>query len=260
LTAYGDIVFESSSWSDFASRFRIGSGSRQEAAHLLLESYRLGDQDAWMSDPTFWENFDTEVTWTSLALLAAAMIQAAKACRLLGNEKGFDELASTYAELFLDFEDTFSHRLRKGPTCPLDLLYEHIRERSRMRGYDLGEAVSSTPASLDSAKSIAAKAFELAFGTEQEKPLCGDDVNPFLILWMMHEQKGEHEEAGEALKKALTFEWEKSIRSAVSEKSIPLRVGLLHAKHFPANTRFSCQHEKVETDTEIISGEAHAYT
>jgi hypothetical protein len=259
LAAYGDIVFEISSWSDFASRFRIGSGNRGEAARLLLEAYRLGDQDAWMSDPTFWENFDTEVTWTSLALLAAGMIQAAKACRLLGDEKGFDELASTYVKLFLDFEETFNHILQEGPTCPLDLLYEYIRERASTRGFDLGEAVSSAPVSLESAKSIAARAYELAFGTERERPLYGTDVNPFLILWMMHEQKGARQEAGEAFKRALTYEWEKSIRSAVSEKSIPLRVGLLHAKHFPVNMRFSCQQDKVETDTEIISGEAHAY-
>ena len=260
LAAYGDVVFETSSWSDFASRFRIGSNNRGEATRLLLEAYRLGDQDAWMSDPTFWENFDTEVTWTSLALLAAGMIQAAKACRLLGDEKGLDELAFTYAELFLDFEATFSHQVRQDPACPLDLLYEYIRERGRRRGFDLEEALSSAPASLDSAKSIAAKAYELAFGTEGERPLYGADVNPFLILWMMHERKSAYKEAGEAMEKALAYEWEKSIRSAVSEKSIAFRVGLLHARHFPVNGRFSCQQEEVETDTEIIGGEAHVYT
>ena len=47
--------------------------------------------------------------------------------------------------------------------------------------------------------------------------------------------------------------------SAVSDDPIPVRVGLLHAKHFPKNEVFSSPLTEPETNTELICGEADAY-
>jgi hypothetical protein len=259
LTTYGEVIFETMSWGSYASRFRIGrTQEEQEAANLLLEAYRMADQEAWMSDPTYWENMDTEVTWTALALLAAGIIQAAKACLKLGEERRFEELADGYKTLFLDFEASF-RTLSEEYGCPLDVLYQYLREQSLRRGYDLEQDLASSPSTEEQARTIAERAYEATFNKDRERPLRESDVNPYLILWRMKELRGSLEDARQAWKRACAREWEKSIASVVSKKPTPVRVGLLHAKHFPENKAFTTPLEDPEIDTEIISGEAHAY-
>jgi len=259
LASYSDVVFETLPWASYASRFMIGgTDEEREAARLFLESYRMAIQEAWMSDPTYWEKMDTEVAWTALALLAAGIIQAAKACVKLGRQGLFELLAEEYKALFLDFEASF-RSLSEEYSCPLDVLYNYLREQSQRRGYDLERDIALGPVTEEQARTIARRAYEAAFGGDRERPLRESDVNPYLILWRMEERRGS-QDVGEAWRKAYTYEWEKSIASAVSEKPIPVRVGLLHAKHFPKNEAFSPPSEDPETGTEIISGEAHTYT
>lgn len=259
LAAYGEVVFETMSWSSYASKFIIcRTDEEQEAARLLLEAYRMANQEAWMSDPTYWENIDTEVAWTALALLAAGIIQAAKACLKLGKEQRFEELVEGYKALFLDFDASF-RSLSEEYSCPLDILYQYLREQSRRRGYDLEQDLTSGPATEERAQAIARRAYEAAFNKDGERPLRESDVNPYVILWRTRELRGAVDDASEAWKRACTYEWEKSIASAVSEKPIPVRVGLLHAKHFPKNQAFTAPLEDPVISTEIIGGEAHAY-
>jgi len=123
----------------------------------------------------------------------------------------------------------------------------------------LEQDVTSGPITEERAQAIARRAYEAAFNKDKERPLKESDANPYVILWKMRELRGTPDDAGESWKRACVYEWEKSIASAVSEKPIPVRVGLLHAKHFPKNRAFSTPLEDPETDTEIISGEAHAY-
>ncbi len=260
LAAYGKVIFETTSWSSFASRFKIGKTvDEMEISRLLLEAYRMADQEAVMSDPTYWENMDTEVTWTALALLAAGIIKAAKACLQLKEYKRFEELASEYKILFLDFEDSFEE-LHEEYDCPFDILFNYLREQCLKKGYDLENNLISSAATEEQAQIIAARAYETAFNKDWKRPLKKSDVNPYVILWKMKERKGLLDDAGEVLRRAYVYEWEKSIRSTTSDKPIPVRVGLLHAKHFPKNKVFMPPSEETETDTEFISGEADFYT
>lgn len=259
LGAYGEVVFEGRSWSSHVSKFRIGrTDDERDAARLLFEAYRMANQEAYMSDPTYWENMDTEVTWMALALLAAGIIQAAKACLKLGRQERFEQLAEEYKALFLDFESSF-RPFSEEYGCPLDVLYQYLSEQSRREGYDLERDIVSGPVNEGRARTIARKAYKTSFGGNKERPLKESDINPYVILWRMSEQTEARQGAREAWKRVCAYEWEKGIASAVSEKPIPVRVGLLHAKHFPKNRAFSQPLEDPETATEIISGEADAY-
>ncbi|MCJ7632691.1 hypothetical protein MUP77_09920 [Candidatus Bathyarchaeota archaeon] len=260
LGAYGEVVFEVTPWSGFASRFKIGKTSDEiEVSRLLLEAYRMADQEAAMSDPTYWENMDTEVTWTALALLAAGTINAAKACLQLKEYGRFEELASEYNILFLDFEASF-REIHEEYDCPFDILFNYLREQCWKKGYDLKHDLASGAVTEEQARIIAARAYETAFNKDWKRPLKESDVNPYVILWKMKEMSGLLNDADEILRRAYAYEWEKSIRSTVSNKPIPVRVGLLHAKHFPKNEIFKPPAEEPETDTEFLSGEADAYT
>ena len=260
LAAYGKVIFETTSWSSFATRFKIGKTSDEiEMSRLLLEAYRMADQEAAMSDPTYWENIDTEVTWTALALLAAGIINAAKACLQLKEYGRFEELASEYKILFLEFEASF-RELHEEYDCPFDILFNYLREQCWKKGYDLEHDLTSSAVTEKQARTIAARAYETAFNKDWKRPLKESDVNPYVILWKMKERNGLLNDAEEILRRAYVYEWEKSIRSAISDKPIPIRVGLLHAKHFPKNKVFKPPTEETETDTEFISGEADGYT
>jgi hypothetical protein len=247
-------------WSNFASRFKIGKTSDElEASHLLLEAYRMANQEATMSDPTYWENIDTEVTWTALALLAAGIINAATACLQIKKYGRFEELASEYNRIFLGFEASF-RELYEEYDCPLDILFNYLREQCWKKGYDLEHDLTSSTITEELARNIAVRAYETAFNKDWKRPLKESDVNPYVILWKMKERNGLLNDADKALRRAYVYEWEKSIRSIVSDKPIPVRVGLLHAKHFPKNEVFKPPAEEPETDTELLSGEADAYT
>jgi len=62
-----------------------------------------------------------------------------------------------------------------------------------------------------------------------------------------------------AREQATIYELEKGFRSSISETSIPVRVGLFHARYFPEIGGYCLLPEDVETQTEMISSEAHAY-
>lgn len=258
LASYGEVIFEKRAWSTYSSSLKIdGTDDEQEAAQLLLEAYRMANQEASMSDSTYWENIDTEVTWTALALLAAGIIQAAKSCLKLGKSERFEKLAKEYKYLFLDFESSFTPLLEQF-SCPLDILYNYLKEQSWKNGYDLEQDLASGPIVKERSLIIAKKAYEATFNKDSNRPLKESDVNPYLILWKMKEHRGTPD-AIETWNNACIYEWKKSISSSVSKQPIPVRVGLLHAKHFPRNQIFNLPVEDPDTSTELISGETHAY-
>ena len=258
LFDYWQVVLDSDGWENFAKAIGIGDDAEKcTAARLLLEAYRMANQESIMSDPTYWENLDTEVTWSSLALIAASIIFVAKASQTLGRNEWLRKSADIFSTLFLDFESHFSALWREYDH-PMGQLYELLAERSKRNGFDLDGALEKAPLTTESALAIARSAYRMAFEQTSET-VYEPDMNPFLILWKMHETRGLKEEAASFLESSIIFEWQKSVRSAVSDKSIPVRVGLQHARHFPAKETFGFHEANVETRTEIIGGEAHAY-
>ena len=258
IAAYGEIIFETMKWDVFVSKFLNERATNEtEATRLLLESYRMAVQEASMSDPTYWENMDTEVTWTALSLLASGIVQAAKACLLLGKSTRFLEMAEEYEAVFLDFRESF-RTLYDEYGFPLEILYNYLREQCLKKGYDLEQDLAN-PAAEKQLQEIAEKAYTLTFDAGPDRPVRKSDVNPFLLEWRLNQKRGVPEAAQDAWGEACSYEWEKSIKSVVSDSSIPVRVGLLHAKHFPKNEVFSSPLEEPETSTELICGEADAY-
>jgi len=258
LLDYWQVILDGDAWGRYIERMGINDDDEQgNIARLLLEAYRMANQESVMSDPTYWENFDTEVTWTSLSLIAGSLIYIAKASKAIGQRSWLTRCTNLYSSLLLDFDNHF-RTLWKVYEHPMEQLYQILSERAKSRGLDLAEELARVPMTTDGAVAIARKAYQLAFG-QTGVPVYKQDVNPFLILWKMAEKRDLGEEAPLFLERSVIFEWEKSIRSAVSEKSIPVRVGLLHAGYFPVE-EVSSRHEAcVDTGTEIIGGEAHAY-
>jgi hypothetical protein len=258
LAAYGEVIFETMKWDVFVSKFLVGRTTDEtEAAHLLLEAYRMAVQEASMSDPAYWENMDTEVTWTALSLLASGLVQAAKACLILGKRAPFLEMAKEYKAIFLDFKDSFK-KFYEEYDFPLEVLYNHLKEQCLKKSYDL-EQVLANPAAEKQLQEIAQKAYALTFDAGPDRPIRKSDANPFLLEWRVNQKRGASEAAQDGWRKACAYEWEKSVSSAVSDDPIPVRVGLLHAKHFPKNEVFSSPLTEPETNTELICGEADAY-
>ena len=259
LFDYWQVVLDSDSWKDFAKKIGIGdSDTKSIVVLLLLNAYRMANQESIMSDPTYWENIDTEVTWTSLALLAGGVISIAKAAKALGQKEWLRKCAETLSTLFLGFESRFNTLWREYEH-PIGQLYQLLLHRSKSKGFDLERELETAPLSIQSAQAIAIKAYRLAF-EEPPSTVYELDANPFLILWKMHELRGQTEEAARCLEHSIVFEWKKCIGSAVSDKPIPVRVGLLHVKHFPDREEFGFVETDVETRTEIIGGEVHAYS
>ncbi len=259
LLDYWQMILDDASWKDFAEKIGTRDGDpKSRIALLLLEAYRMANQESIMSDPTYWENIDTEVTWTSLALLASSIISVAKAAKALGRREWQEKCAEAYSSIFLNFERRFSTLWREYDH-PIGQLYQLLAHRSKAKGFDLERELATAPLNIQSARVIATKAYRLAF-EQAQKEVYEHDVNPFIILWKMYEARGQKKEAASHLEQSIVFEWQKSIGSAVSDRPIPVRVGLLHIKHFSDKEEFGFIETKVETKTEIIGGEAHAYT
>jgi len=259
LLDYWHVILDGDSWKDFAERIGTrDSDPKSTVALLLLEAYRMANQESIMSDPTYWENIDTEVTWTSLALLASGIVSVAKAAKALGRREWQRKCAEVFSSMFLNFECRFSTLWRECDH-PIAQFYKLLASRSKAKGFDLERELETAPLNIHSARVIANKAYRLAF-EQTQKAVYELDVNPFIILWKMYEVRGEMKEASSHLEQSMIFEWQKSIGSAVSDRPIPVRVGLLHVKHFPDKEEFGFVETEAETKTEIIGGEAHAYS
>lgn len=258
---YGDVALETEGEERFLEK-HVGTASPEakKAVKLVLEAYRSANQEAMMSCPTFWQNFDTEVTWTSLSMTASGLALAAQACLELGDTDTLRRIAEKYQTLLIDFCETFKN-LALEYEMPLDLLYERLREIGKRNGYDVEHAVSEVKGNFyEEADEIADRAYSSVFGGIQGKRFMKSDGNRFLILWRIFDKLGRKEEAREAYREARLYEWSKCLSSAVSQCPIPMRVGILHAKHFPSYEEYlRLPTRDVETETEILIGEAHAY-
>ncbi len=261
LLSYGDVALGFEEEEHFIDK-HAGNASPEgkKAIGLALRAYRAANQEAMMSCPTFWQNFDTEVTWTSLSLTASGLALAAQACLELGDIDALRKIAEKYQLLLLDFAETFKG-LSLEYEMPLDLLYERIREIGKHNGYDVEHAVSEVRGSFhEEAEAIADKAYSSVFDGVQGKRFMRTDGNKFLILWKIFDRLGRRDEAEKAYREAKLYEWSKSIGSSISHHPIPTRVGILHAKHFPSYEKYlRLPVREVETETEILIGEAHAY-
>lgn len=262
MKRYGDIVFEKEGPEKFVKRHLTeATNIERKAAELILQAYRYTNQDAAMSCPTFWQNLDTEVSWTSLSYVAGGMALAARACLGLGDGKRSRWIAEEYQRVFMDFEETFRH-LIDGYEIPLNLLYAQLREVAQRRGYDVEDDMARVEDGFEErAEEIARRLYTTALGgLSGGKPFLVADANKHIILWRIYERMGLEEEAGRAYQDAKLYEWKKSLTSAVSTTPLPTRVGVVHAKHFPDYGHpLRLLTEEVETETEIIIGEAHAH-
>lgn len=262
LKEYWNVVFELESPDRFVKR-RLADASITErrAVELILQAYRYANQDAAMSCPTFWQNLDTEVSWTTLSLLAGGMALAAMAWLHLGEEEKAGMIGDEYQRVFIDFEGTFRHLVDEYE-MPLDLLYTQLREAARRRGYDVEDDIVKVGEGFEGkAEEIAGRLYTTALGgLSGGKPFFVADANKHVILWRIYKGRGMEEEAERVCKDAKLYEWSKGLASAVSTSPLPTRVGIVHARHLPDNARSHIPPAgKVETETEIIIGEAHAY-
>ncbi len=261
LKGYGGVVLGEESAPDFIRRrFPHTSDREKRALELVLRAYKYANQDAAMSCPTFWQNIDTEVSWTSLAYLAGGLTLAATARLELGDEKEVEEIAEIYQRVFFDFESTFQH-LIDDYDIPLDILYDRLREGAKLHGYDVEAEIAEAGERIEEeAEAIAKRLYQKSLGRIfPDRPFLENDANKFLILWIAH-QRRNRVESGRAYKEAKLFEWRKAIGSAVSAHPLPVRVGAVHAKHFPHPERFlHIPTSTLDTGTEIIIGESHAY-
>jgi hypothetical protein len=218
-----------------------------------------------MSCPTFWENFGTEVTWSSLSFTAGGIILAAQACYTLDDEEGVIKLANKYQELFIDFEQSFQGLVEEY-SFAMELLYAQLREICKRRGIDFEYEIAKMSSKLDTSAfekkvgELAEKIYHSVFST-YDVSLLVTDINKQLILSKAFAIRGKPNIAKQFFTEAKFFEWKKSISSTMSKYPIPVRVGVLHAKHFPNFQRlFKLPLTEIEVDTEIIIGEAHAYS
>jgi hypothetical protein len=259
LVAYWRVVFGGISEHDFAANRLIdASPSERRAVMLLLRAYRLANQDSQMSDPTFWQNFDTEVTWTALASTASGLIHTAQACCELNEPSLVRRIARVYQALFLDFPEHF-RALIDEYDLSVELFYQRLTDAACQRGYPLHDRLNGTDDQDARLETIAEEMYEAAFGG-LGLPLYKPDVNVSLLRHAILLRQGRVSEADRMARHAKMYEWSKSIGSTVSELPIPMRVGFLHAKHFPdADKHFNLPTTDVVTRTEIIIGEAHAY-
>ncbi|MDQ1278976.1 MAG: hypothetical protein QG670_236 [Thermoproteota archaeon] len=261
LFSYGSVVFEEETPEEFVEQLIPDASAKEKiAVQLVLEAYRCTNQDSIMSDPTFWQNFDTEVTWTSLALAAGGMVLVAKAFYELEEVTSLLEIAEKYQEFFLDFEDTF-YPLINEYDLSLDLLYSYLRDIGRSQGFDVEKEISEIKEdSEEKVNEIAERLYDIVFGRLSNNHFKNEDTNTFLILFRVLTHLGRMEEAESAKESAKVFEWHKAISSSISKHPIPVRVGILHAKHFPCyESLLRLPTVNVEIETEIIVGEAHAY-
>jgi hypothetical protein len=259
IVSYWRVVFGDVSERDFAANQLPGaSPPERRAVMLLLKAYRLANQDAQMSDPTFWQNFDTEVTWTALASTASGLIHAAQACCEVNEQRLVHRIAEAYQALFLDFREHF-RALVDEYDLSLELFYQRLTDAASHSGYPLHDRLSAADDQAAHLDTIAEEIYEAAFGGFG-LPLYKPDVNGSLLRHAMLLRQGRVSEADSMAHQANMYEWSKSIGSAVSDLPIPTRVGLLHVRHFPdADKHFNLPTTDVVTRTEIIIGEAHSY-
>jgi hypothetical protein len=189
------------------------------------------------------------------------MALAANAYHESGGEEKACFIAEKYRELFLDFERYFQH-LVDDYSLPLEILYEQLEKAAKLRGYDVEKDIAEVKTGLDArAGEIAEKLYDSALGTiGGDRPFLKTDANKFLVLSKMLDRAGKREASRQAYYDAKLFEWKKSIGSAVSTHPLPVRVGIFHATHIPNHERLlKIPTTSVETATEMIIGEAHAY-
>ncbi len=240
------------------------SEEEREAFKRGLRAYKMASQDSCISCPTFWSDIETELTWTSLALSAAGMVELSWMFKLLNEEDLLKKSVSKYSQLFLELgENSYWKEFILRHKMPLDLLLSILKKRAAKRGYSLDDEIQEIIHAEDMlqekdlkkrAVQMAEKLFKAALDWKEN--LRKEDANPYIILVEIFRAFGDYKKAGEYIDQAIWYEWEKSIAPIFKKtKNIFQRVGLLHAKHLPSYfEKIKKVGEKEEEKVDIRTG------
>ncbi|MFQ5999170.1 MAG: hypothetical protein ACE5J6_00195 [Candidatus Bathyarchaeia archaeon] len=251
LTQYWTCALQRESIDDFITRMAheglLHPPQRKEEHEdlkMALQAYQWACQDAYISCPTFWQFFENELTWTSLAHSAASFAKIATMFYTLGEHRKVEEVAEEYRQLFLEFG--INQRWREyvhSLDAQLPLLFEAMKEAAKQGGYDVSAHLAEQKGSEKSQDELwlwAQETCNRLYGAAMKNlgTVRPGDKNPHLILAKLYDSLRQKERAEEEWDKAKWYEWEKCIQPHYSDKNIVQRVGFLHAKHFPEYQRF----------------------
>ncbi len=200
-----------------------------------LRAYQYASQDAMISCPTFWSEFNNELTWTALALSAAGLILCAELYQEFNPEKT-KELAVLYRELFIEFGHSKLTREFLKVDTPLDVLIGSLILAARKVGFDLDSFMTSLAFErwkeadfIKMAGGVATTLFQAAVQMKGA-PIKPSDINPNLLIFFLAQDKTLRKKFHE---KAVEYEIRKSLDLDNPDGNIVQKVGKLHQHYFP---------------------------
>ncbi|MFX0207675.1 MAG: hypothetical protein ACFFDT_16930 [Candidatus Hodarchaeota archaeon] len=200
-----------------------------------LRAYQYASQEAMISCPTYWSEFDNELTWTALALSAAGLILCAEVYEKINPIKT-KELAELYRNLFLEFGHSSLTREFLKVDTPLEVLLGSLIIAARKAGFDLDSFMASLasprwkePDFLKLTEGVATTLFQAAVQMKAN-PIKPSDINQNLLAFFLAKNRTLRKEYFE---QAVEFEIRKSLDLDNPAGNIIQQVGKLHQQYFP---------------------------
>jgi len=191
----------------------------------LLKAYSRVCQDSYISCPTFWWSIENELVETSLSLIAGGTVLLINTLFKAGDNR-WKNILKAYREILLNFDkSSFWAKFKKCIDLQLNLLWDYIERKSRVNTNFLSRI---DPTDDYEVNLVARMLYNMAF-RDAGHPVYEGDINVHLVKLKILEARGEG--YSHLAKRAIAFEWNKSINPMFGEKNIVVRIAEKHYRY-----------------------------